>query len=212
MTLDNFLSRGLLFGLIIALAATFATPCFGQEPDEEGIVYSIAADGKLNIRETPSAQAPIIGQLITGGEGARVLSTQGIWYKVLKGDVVGFVNALYVSARPDAERVPNANERRTTYYVVIGSYSSLDAIAKARYNMPDAIDSSPVFLGEKNGTKVYRMCSGFHYDRKAALREVELLKSTFGFTPWIWKSNGHAKCVDRPIGNDGNPVSITPDD
>lgn len=211
MVEKKFLMRGLLVGLMVALGACIVVPCYGQETEEDGIVYSVAADGKLNIRQSPSASSPIVGQLFTGGAGAQVLSASGIWYKVQSGDVVGYVNALYVSANRDDERVPNANMSRTVYYVVIGSYSSLDAVTKARYNMPDAIDCSPIFLGKKNGKNVYRMCTGMYYTPEQAQREVDLLKSTFGFTPWIWKSNGQAQCVDRPIGYDGNPVRITPE-
>ena len=80
----------------------------------------------------------------------------------------------------------------------------------ARYYMPDAIDGSPVFLGKKDGKTTYRMCSGMYYSRDEAQREVNTLKEFFGFTPWIWKSKGQAQCVDRPIGNDGLPVRITP--
>ena len=211
MMVKSFFCRGFVFSLMVALSACFVVPCYGQEAEEEGIVYSVAADGRLNIRQSPSADAPIVGHLLTGGAGAKLLSESGIWYKVQSGDVVGYVNALYVSANRDDERVPNANASRTVYYVVIGSYSTLEAVTKARYSMPDAIDCSPIFLGKKNGKNVYRMCTGVYYTREGAQREVDLLKSTFGFTPWIWKSNGQAQCVDRPIGYDGNPVRITPE-
>lgn len=211
MKVMRFFPRGLVLGLMVVFGACYVAPCYGQDADEDGIVYSVAADGKLNIRQSPSANSPIVGQLFTGGAGAQVLNASGIWYKVQSGDVVGYVNALYVSANRNDERVPNANASRTVYYVVIGSYNSLDAVTKARYNMPDAIDCSPIFLGKKSGKNVYRMCTGVYYTREQAQREVDLLKSTFGFTPWIWKSNGQAQCVDRPIGNDGNPVRITPE-
>ncbi len=213
MKLKSIFSKGLLMSLV-ALAAIYATPCRAQDNDDmdENIVYSVAADGKVNIRQSPSAEAPIVGELLTGGAGAFVdaLNSSGIWYKVTYGDITGYVNALYVSGDRDGERVPNANAKRTVYYVVIGSYFDLDEMKKARFNMPDGIDCSPAFKAKKNGKTVYRMCSGVHYTRHEAVQEVEQLKDVFGFTPWIWTSHGQAECVERPIGYNGKPVDITP--
>ncbi len=215
MTTKRTFARSLVLSLLAMLGMALATPCVAQDDaDEEGIVYSIAADGKVNIRQSPSANSPIVGELLTGGAGAHVdaLNSSGIWYKVTYGDVTGYVNALYVSGNRNDERVPNAKSKRTMYYVVIGSYSSLESIKKARYNMPDGIDCSPVFKGVKNGKIVYRMCTGVHANLANARNEVKQLKDVFMFTPWIWTSKGQAECVERPIGYDGKPVSITPDD
>lgn len=216
MNIKSIIPKGLLMSLVVALAAIYAAPVGAQEYDDmdENIVYSVAADGKVNIRQRPSADAPIVGQLLTGGAGAFVdaLNSSGIWYKVTYGDITGYVNALYVSGDRNADRVPNAKAKRTVYYVVIGSYESLEAVKKARYSMPDGIDCSPIFKGVKNGKTVYRMCSGVHDNIAAAKTEVAQLKDVFGFNPWIWTSKGQAECVDRPIGYNGKPVSITPDD
>ena len=214
MTIKRIFLKSLMLSLVVVLGAMYAVPCSGQDVADEDydLIYSIAADGVVNIRQSPSADAPVLGQLVTGGAGAHVdaLNSSGIWYKVTYGDITGYVNALYVSGDRDAERVPNANAKRTVYYVVIGSYFDLDEMKKARFSMPDGIDCSPAFKAKKNGKTVYRMCSGVHYTRHEAVQEVEQLKDVFGFTPWIWTSHGQAECVERPIGYDGKPVDITP--
>lgn len=71
-------------------------------------VYSISDDGFLNIREKPSDKSEILGILITGGEGAELLDNSSKWYKVKKGDVIGYVYSKYAFISPSVknEAVP----------------------------------------------------------------------------------------------------------
>ena len=182
-----------------------------EEVKSETLIYSVSADGTLNIRRDPSARSPIVGVLTTGGEGARLLETLGDWYKVQYGDVVGYVNARYASTQPGADRVGAPADTRTVYYVVIGSYSSLAAAKSARNNIAaDWIDCSPIFMGYANGQPVYRICAGIYYSKANAKEYMEHLNSFYGYNAWIWPNQGNAQCVDRPNGYDDKPVAITP--
>lgn len=58
-------------------------------------VYSKSSDGFLNIRESPSAKAQILGKLITGKDKAILLNIVGEWYKIKFNDVVGYVHSYY---------------------------------------------------------------------------------------------------------------------
>lgn len=190
---------------------TASTDISGVEMDEETMIYSVSDDGTLNIRQSPSANSPIVGKLITGGKGARLIETYGSWYKVQFGDVTGFVNSRYASTQPDASLVATPSDSRTIYYVVIGSYSSLASAKAARNYLPDGIDCSPIFIGYKDGKTYYRVCSGMYYSKTAAKEEVDMLSSYYSLSPWIWPSSGSAQCADRPLGYNGTPVSITPE-
>ena len=99
---------------------------------------------------------------------------------------------------------------RTVYYVVIGSYSSVEEARKARYYMPDAIDASPLFRATSKGKVVYRMCTGIYYSKAKAQAEVRDLKKYMSIDAWIWANKGQAYCADRPIGNNEEPANITP--
>ena len=67
-------------------------------------VYSISDDGFLNIRETPSDKSEILGVLITGGDGAELLDNSSKWYKVKKGDVIGYVYSKYAFISPSVKK------------------------------------------------------------------------------------------------------------
>ena len=190
---------------------TASTDISGVEMDEETMIYSVSDDGTLNIRQSPSANSPIVGELITGGEGARLIETYGSWYKVQYGEVTGFVNSQYASTQPDASLVSAPSDSRTIYYVVIGSYGSFASAKSARDGLPDGFDCCPIFIGKKDGKTYYRICSGMYYTQAGAKEEVASVNSYYHFEPWIWPSNGPAQCADRPIGYDGTPVQITPE-
>ena len=214
MTLKSIFSKGLLMSLIALLVAIYFTPVLAQDYDDldDDLVYSIAACGKVSIHQSPSADSPVVGELLTGGAGATLddFDSNGIWYEVTYGDITGYVNALCVSGDRNDERVPNNNANRTTYYVVVNSYDSLEALKADRGNKPDGIDCSPAFKGEKDGKTVYNLCVGIYYNRKEAVKGAKELKEFFDFDTWVWESKGQAECVERPIGYNGKPVRITP--
>ena len=100
------------------------------------------------------------------------------------------------------------------YYVVIGSYSSLQNAIKARndlmYISPEWLSPPPIFSDVAKGKVVYRLCSGI-FNRKDKAKEREsFVKGELGIDAWIWKSNGLATCVDRPLDDDDRPVDINP--
>ncbi|MBR6179807.1 MAG: SPOR domain-containing protein [Prevotella sp.] len=102
----------------------------------------------------------------------------------------------------------------TVYYVVIGSYSSLQNAIKARndlmYISPEWLSPPPIFSDVAKGKVVYRLCSGI-FNRKDKAKEREsFVKGELGIDAWIWKSNGLATCVDRPLDDDDRPVDINP--
>lgn len=49
------------------------------------------------------------------------------------------------------------------------------------------------------------------FNRKDKAKEREsFVKGELGIDAWIWKSNGLATCVDRPLDDDDRPVDINP--
>ena len=66
------------------------------EEKEKTYALSITEGGFLNIRETPSASAAILGKLVTGGAAAEVLEKEGDWYKIRLDNIEGYVKGTYV--------------------------------------------------------------------------------------------------------------------
>ncbi len=83
--------------------------------------------------------------------------------------------------------------RRTVYYLVNGSYSTLAEAKKACNDNSQCevvfLRRGPIYQARANGKTVYRMCSACFYSKQKA---QELANLQGG---WIWPSNGLAKCV-----------------
>ena len=184
-----------------------------QAKNTKPMVYSIADDGFLNIREYPKASAPILGKLLTGGEGAEYLGSSGDWYNVRYKGVEGYVNGKFAKLtglEESSMRVAGANKK--VYYVVVGTYSSLAEAKKAMIVQPDALDGSNVYRAkDKNGRTVFRLCPGCYYNRADAQEHAKGLNDFLDIGAWIWESDGVAPCVYQGIALNGEPSSIGPE-
>lgn len=66
-------------------------------PGEEHCVVNVASDDRLNLRERPSARAPVQARWAYGKCGVLVLSCSGSWCRVEDGHSVGYVNRRFLS-------------------------------------------------------------------------------------------------------------------
>lgn len=111
----------------------------------------------------------------------------------------------------DAARRP-AKKPAKVYYLVCGSYSSLEKAKEASEFMSEVL-YYPVYKTTVNGKTVYRLCCECYYSKKKAqARAKELMGMVFNDSIWVWESNGLANCVyvpqspaDEP-GVEGQPL------
>ena len=101
-----------------------------------------------------------------------------------------------------------ASSYGTVYYVVVGSFDSLDEAHQFLYSCADWL-AGPVYKAKANGKTVYRVSPNCYRSKKEAREHVEQLKQN-GFSAWVWPSKGLADCVERGIGLDGEPYNLTP--
>ena len=175
------------------------------------VVVSIADDGFLNIREMPMASSKIVGRLITGGEGAEYLGSTSNWINVRYKGVEGYVNGKYARIQGLEEqsmRVKGAKGK--VYYVVIGSYESIDEAKKSTEVLPDALDGSNIYRTTAKGKTVYRLCAGCYYKRKDAQSQVDGINEYLGREAWVWESDGVAPCVYQGIAPSGELTPMGP--
>jgi len=113
----------------------------------------------------------------------------------------------------------NNQQRRSTqtiYYVVIGSFNSLQEAQDFNNNAPYDTVFGSIYTAKVNGRTVYRVCTDCFYSKQKAQTEVNNYKKwmneagRYGAQAWIWSNRGLARCVERGMGNDGNYFSITP--
>ncbi|MBR5030732.1 MAG: SPOR domain-containing protein [Muribaculaceae bacterium] len=97
---------------------------------------------------------------------------------------------------------------RTVYYIVCGSYTSLDKAKKQSEQMSEVL-FYPVYKTTANGKTVYRLCCECYYNRADAEKDLKGFLSGFsGDDWWIWPSKGLAKCVYRPFSPKGDNERI----
>ena len=89
--------------------------------------------------------------------------------------------------------------QRTIYYIVCGSYSSLDKAIKQSEMMSEVVFYH-VYKATVNGKAVYRLCCQCYYNESDAKKDLNGIFEGFkGDAWWIWPSKGIAKCVYRPL-------------
>ncbi|MBO4850210.1 MAG: SH3 domain-containing protein [Prevotella sp.] len=180
-------------------------------------VYSAANDGYTNIRKEPSVNAKVVGGLVNNGPGAKLLEkTSNGWYKVDLNGVVGYVSSKIVAiGDEDGPYTPipkknvkdaSANTKQKVYYVVMGSWSSLEK-AKSYYQYaPEALEIGRIYKTSANGKPVYRIAIACYKSRENAQKKVGSIKKLLGRDAWIWESQGLGQCVYCPKGYDGEPT------
>ena len=98
---------------------------------------------------------------------------------------------------------------RTVYYIVCGSYESLDEAIEFCNDMSEVVFYE-VFTAKVNGKTVYRACCDCYNNRADAKKDLNGIYRDFGGDDWwIWPSQGLAKCVYRPSSpRDGKPIPV----
>ena len=97
---------------------------------------------------------------------------------------------------------------RTVYYIVCGSYSTLEQ-AKKQSEMMSEVLFYPVYKTTAKGKTVYRLCCQCYYNLADAQKDLNGFLSGFsGGDWWIWPSKGLAKCVYRPYSPKGDGERI----
>ena len=161
------------------------------------LVYSVATDGYVNVRQAPTAKSKVIGVLATGRKGAALLSSKGTWWKVRVDNVTGYVNSKYVQLSNKPVAVKNLPE---FYYELLATCQSMKEVNDFFYNCPDVLDGSPVYLDYENGKKVYKICMSCHATRRAAEEACKETNNLFGYElSKVWATKGLAECVYLPM-------------
>ncbi len=188
------------------------------------MVYASAEEGYANIRKEPNTKSPILGKLLKGGQGARLLEHLDGWYKIDFNGTIGYVYSPIVSiGKPSAAKTesnnksttdksasnsakPTASDAGNVYYVVVASMSSLENAKKFYYNAPDVFSHAPVYKVVSGDKTSYRICSSCHKSKAKASERARAIRD-LGVNVWVWENTGLAQCVYLPIGTSGNKVS-----
>ena len=157
------------------------------------LVYSVATDGFVNVREAPNASSSVVGVIATNRSGADLLSKNGKWWKVRINGQVGYVNSRFVKLSSTPVKLKNLP---TVHYVVIATCESMDEVHNFFYSGPDAFDGMPVYEDMVDGSAVYKICYSCHSTLKGAKETCKIIDDLFGegFTK-IWTTEGLAECV-----------------
>ena len=75
-----------------------------KEPSIYDTMAISVADTYVNIRETASTDAKVVGKFYKNAVGT-IVATEGEWYKIQSGNAVGYVKAEYVATKDAAEKL-----------------------------------------------------------------------------------------------------------
>lgn len=104
----------------------------------------------------------------------------------------------------------------TLYYVVVGSFSSLQEASYYNNNAPGDMEWGAVYKTTANGRTVYRVCQGCYRTKAKAQKEAheasQFIKDMTGRSngAWVWPSNTLPTCVEYARDEDGNPCAQYP--
>lgn len=168
-------------------------------PAGEELVYSIADDGYVNIRQFPDADSYVVGVLATNRKGAKLVSNQGKWWKIRIDNVEGYVNSRYVKMSSTPVKISGLP---TVYYVVLESHGSLDSAQTYNYRRPDGMECW-IYKCTSNGKTVYRLCDGCFSTRSNAQAAINkwrsMMYSDWYTNAWIWENEGLGDCISCPV-------------
>ena len=201
-------NRFLILLLLVAVGSLSVLHVEAQKAAGK-LVYSVATDGYVNVRQAPSAKSEVIGVLATGRKGAVLLSSKGTWWKVRVDDVTGYVNSKYVQVGTKPAVVKNLPE---FHYEVVATCNTMKEVKDFFYYCPDALDGSPVYRTNERGKQVYKICISCHSTRSAAEKACKVTNDLFGndFAK-VWTTKGLAECVYLPITPaDKRAIPLTP--
>ena len=126
---------------------------------------------------------------------------------------ISFIAMLLLAlTMPAGAKAPRKSQKsgKTVYYIVMGSYSSLDNAKEATFNAPDGLES-PIYEVKVKGKTYYRICVSCYKSKAKAQEDLNQLKDFYGDRFWIWPSKGLAKCVYCPVGLSGERLTpLTP--
>ncbi|MBR5638967.1 MAG: SPOR domain-containing protein [Muribaculaceae bacterium] len=117
--------------------------------------------------------------------------------------------ALMAFSATDAQAKTKPRKQiRTVYYIVCGSYSSLDQAIEQSEQMSEVM-FYPVYKTTVKGKTVYRLCCQCYYSKAHAEKDLKGFLSGFKSDDWwIWQSKGFANCVYRPLSPKGDGERI----
>ena len=168
----------------------------------EELVYSVATDGFVNVRQFPDADSYVVGVLATNRKGAKLVSNQGKWWKVRIDNVEGYVNSKYVKLSSTPVKISGLP---TVYYVVMRSYDTMEDAQMFNRMCADGAERW-IYKCTSNGKTAYRLCDGCFSTRSDAQDRINECRSLYDgnnnwddyTNAWIWESEGLGNCVYCP--------------
>ena len=84
---------------------------------------------------------------------------------------------------------------KSYYYVVVGSFTSLNDAKYCNNNAPGDVEWNGVYVATANGRTVYRVCDGCYTSKSSAQSHANEIKRIYGINAWVWPNKGKARRV-----------------
>lgn len=103
----------------------------------------------------------------------------------------------------------NQMQTRKIYYVVLGSFKTLQEAKRFNYNAPDGLECN-IYKTKVKGKTVYRACCNVFKTANQAHECAREIQKYYGINAWVWPSEGVANCVIQETALSGEPIPVKP--
>lgn len=172
------------------VAGSFSSLEQAHNSNIEGEIFKSTANGKMVYRICPAS----FYNASDAKEYARAMKSQlniNAWVCPNDG-VLKHVNCIgHECICAPLKGIPST---ATVYYIVAGSYNSLEMAKAYNANCPDGMEGS-IMIAQKDGKTVYRACIGAYLNKAKAQEDIKQFRNLYGRDYWLWTNKGPAKCA-----------------
>lgn len=120
-----------------------------------------------------------------------------------------YVMIMLLAAVATCQAAGNSNAKQTLYYIVLGSYQSLDNAKQHNVNCPDGLESSIVKVTVK-GKTLYRAVTNCYFSKAKATQMARDINEHYNINAWVWPSNQRPHIVVKGTALSGDPIDLKP--
>lgn len=120
-----------------------------------------------------------------------------------------YVLIMILAAVVACQAANKTSKKSTVYYVVLGSYQSLDNAKEHNVKCPDGLEASIVEV-TVNGKACYRAVCDCLYSKAQAQKMARDINEHYKINAWVWPSKTRAKVVLAGTALSGEPITLSP--
>lgn len=172
----------------------------GKNNEGDAPIYEVEAGGKTVYRVCPVS----FYNAADAKEYARGMK-QALNVDAWVSPCDGLAKCVWASDMDELAPLKDCPKSTTLYYVVGGSYSSLENAKQHNTNCPDGLEGSVLETTVK-GKKAYRVALGCYRSKAEAQKSAREKNDLYGTSFWVWPCKGRARVAHYGVSLRGTLI------